>query len=597
MLPVYWTARIPPSARVGPDSRRSFGMDRRTFITGAGSALVLGVGCEPRHRAASPEPALGNAPSTVSPAGVSPAGVSPATVSDRSRALAAMHRAARFMIEKAAYEGGYVWSYLPDFSRSWGELEARRSMLWVQPPGTPSVGQLLLDAWHATRDELYLGGATAAATALIAAQRPSGGWNYVHDFAGERSLEEWYASIGQSAWRMEEFHQHPDSGTFDDACTASATRFLMRVQLDRPAPRVSAALEKALAFLRQSQYPNGGWPQRYPLRQDYTRLVTFNDGIFSQNLQTLVMAHAALGAPDMLGSLRAAMDCVLLMQQPRPQPGWGLQHGLDGKPAAARSFEPAALVTHTTAANIDLLMTFHRLTGDAKFTRRVPEALDWLDAIRLAPERAREYGGTHPTFIELGRDRPIYVHRRGSNVVNGSYYVDHTFAPRLAHYSPVRSLDVEGLRQRLAELRSRPSARPLLPEQPGSVPLPEYFSPREPSLELLCTGEPVPQPPVDREEVMRIVADLDDEGRWLEPLELISNPYRGPGSKEPWPDATYASTNVGDRSDTSPYAPRAAPAGYPPEQPLIGISVRTFIRNMSTLIAFVSSTTPRAARR
>jgi PelA/Pel-15E family pectate lyase len=580
---VYSTGRRFPIARGDEDALRLMGMDRRTFMTGAGSALMLGVGCEQRHRAASSEPVRHAS--------------APALPSDHSRALDAMHRAARFMIEKASHEGGYVWSYLPDFSRSWGELEARRSMLWVQPPGTPSVGQLLLDAWHATRDELYLVGATAAANALVAAQLPSGGWNYVYDFAGERSLDEWYATIGRNAWRMEEFHQHPDNGTFDDACTASVTRFLMRLQLDRPAPGVSAAVEKALAFLQQSQYPNGGWPQRYPLRHDYTRLVTFNDGVFSQNLETLVMAHAALGAPDLLRSLHAAMDCVLSMQQPMPQPGWGMQHALDGKPAAARSFEPAALVTHASAANVDLLITFQRLTGDSKFTRRVPEALDWLDAVRLPPEQAREYGGTHPTFIELGRDRPIYVHRRGSNVANGRYYVDHTFAPRLAHYSPVRSLDVEGLRRRLAELRSEPGQRALLPERPGSVRLPEFFSPREPNLEALCTGQPALQPTVDRERAMQIVAELDHEGRWLEPLELTSNPYRGPGGNGPSQDATYASTNVGDRSDTSPYAPRAAPAGYAPEPPLIGISVRTFIRNMSTLIAFVSSAVPTAARR
>ena len=38
--------------------------------------------------------------------------------------LEAMKRATRFMVEEAAVNGGYVWSYLPDFSRRWGELEA-----------------------------------------------------------------------------------------------------------------------------------------------------------------------------------------------------------------------------------------------------------------------------------------------------------------------------------------------------------------------------------------------------------------------------------------------------------------------------------------
>ncbi len=37
-------------------------------------------------------------------------------------------------------------------------MEAKRTMLWVQPPGTPSMGHLYLDAYHATGDELYLQG-------------------------------------------------------------------------------------------------------------------------------------------------------------------------------------------------------------------------------------------------------------------------------------------------------------------------------------------------------------------------------------------------------------------------------------------------------
>ncbi|MCW9687219.1 hypothetical protein, partial [Proteus mirabilis] len=55
---------------------------------------------------------------------------------DRAAVLDAMKRAARFMSEEAAVNGGYVWQYLPDFSRRWGELEANPTMIWVQPPGT-----------------------------------------------------------------------------------------------------------------------------------------------------------------------------------------------------------------------------------------------------------------------------------------------------------------------------------------------------------------------------------------------------------------------------------------------------------------------------
>ena len=118
---------------------------------------------------------------------------------DRAAVLAAMKRATRFMTEEAAVEGGYVWNVLPDFSRRWGELEASPTMIWVQPPGTATVGHAFLDAYHATGDEQFYEAAKSAADALVRGQHPAGGWNYVIDTAGEESLKRWYATYGKNA--------------------------------------------------------------------------------------------------------------------------------------------------------------------------------------------------------------------------------------------------------------------------------------------------------------------------------------------------------------------------------------------------------------
>src|SRR5687768_11234855 len=101
-------------------------MDRRVFLTSMLSP-VLGLGCSAHGQVATPSPPPAERASD------------PESI---ARALEAMKRATRFMTETVAYEGAYLWAYLPDFSRCWGELEARRSMLWVQPPGTPSVGHV-----------------------------------------------------------------------------------------------------------------------------------------------------------------------------------------------------------------------------------------------------------------------------------------------------------------------------------------------------------------------------------------------------------------------------------------------------------------------
>src|SRR5690606_36796795 len=122
------------------------------------------------------------------------------SVAPRTDVEATMKCATRFMAETASCRGGYVWNYLPDVSRLWGEMEARETMIWLQPPGTSSMGHVFLDVYHATGDEYYNRAAEQGAGALIWGQHPSGGWSYVADFAGDRSLKDWYATDGRNAW-------------------------------------------------------------------------------------------------------------------------------------------------------------------------------------------------------------------------------------------------------------------------------------------------------------------------------------------------------------------------------------------------------------
>ena len=56
-------------------------------------------------------------------------------------------------------------------------------MIWLQPPGTATMGHIFLDAFHATGDEYYYQAAERTTAAVIWAQLPSGGWNYVADTA------------------------------------------------------------------------------------------------------------------------------------------------------------------------------------------------------------------------------------------------------------------------------------------------------------------------------------------------------------------------------------------------------------------------------
>ena len=96
----------------------------------------------------------------------------------REQAAAALRKAVTFFRERVSAEGGYLWRYSSDLTRREGEGKADEKTAWVQPPGTPSVGEALLDVYLLTSDPFYLEAARETAEALIRGQLESGGWDY-----------------------------------------------------------------------------------------------------------------------------------------------------------------------------------------------------------------------------------------------------------------------------------------------------------------------------------------------------------------------------------------------------------------------------------
>jgi PelA/Pel-15E family pectate lyase len=446
-------------------------------------------------------------------------------------------------------------------------MEATPTMIWIQPPGTPVMGHLFLDAYHATGDDYYYRAAEQVASALSAAQHPSGGWNYIADFAGEASLKKWYDTIGKNAWRLEEFQHYYGNATFDDAGTAESAKFFLRLYVEKKDPQYRAPLDKAIKFVVDSQYPIGLWPQRFPRAEavslhglpDYTSYATFNDDVAGENMDFLLQCYQALGDTKLLDPIVRGMNSFIVTQLGPPQAGWGLQHTLDLLPAGARTYEPKALVTHTSATNIELLIRFYNLTGETKYLARIPEAIEWLEKLTLPPGVAPA-GRTHPTFVELGTNEPLYVHREGSNVFNGRYYVDKNAKGTIVHYSSFRRIDVPGLRKMYETAKNTPPAEVVrtspLKLGSGKVPLAKYRT---------VAG--------NDGDSSGVIAGLNKDGYWLAPLGYNSYPYKTDGSKAPQP-GDFSQTYVGDQTDTSPY----------PDPKLMGISVEAYIRNMGVLI-------------
>lgn len=490
----------------------------------------------------------------------------------------AMLKASRFMVEDVSTNGGYLWYYMPDFSRQWGEMEAYKTMIWLQHPGTISMGHTFLNAYQATGDDYYYQAAQKAAAAMIWGQSHEGGWNYMIDFAGDRSLKHWYNTIGRNGWRLEEFQYYYGNSTFDDDVTSDAARFLLRIYLEKMDPAYKPALDKAINFILKSQYPLGGWPQRYPLRYDfskqgqpdYTSFYTFNDDVTWENVHFLIQCYLTLGEERFLDPINRGMDFYLFSQD--GSGAWAQQLTLDLEAAGARSYEPAAFLPGATRENAFLLLKFYQYTGDKRFLVRVPAAIRWLEKTALPPDQV-EGSRTHPTFVDPATNKPVYVHRKGSNVKYGRYYVDENDTNLLAHYYGKTRVPLDELKEEYNRLADLPKEE-VTKDSPLKIG--QFTGRGTPQTSYdLNRGHFVRVP--DETQVRELIQSLDNRGRWLVKHAMITNPYLGDGVKTELTDQ-YASTMVGDETDTSPYRD---------ESDQLYISTGEYIRNMNLLINYI----------
>ncbi|MBQ9477506.1 MAG: pectate lyase [Bacteroidales bacterium] len=514
--------------------------------------------------------------------------------------LKTMKTATEYMMDVVSYRGGFVWTYLPDFSRQWGEMEAKRTMAWVQS-GTPQMGNLLLDAYHATGDEYYYEAATRVANALIWGQQDNGGWNYCFDFAGEASLKDWYATVGRNGWRLEEFQHYYGNATFDDSSTTDAAKFILRIYAEKFDPKFRPALDKAINFVLESQYPVGGWPQRYPLkfdhpfrgRPDYSSFITLNDDVIPQCTDFLLQCLQVLGTQNLKEPILRAMRLVIMLQQGEPYAGWADQYTVDDlKPAHARSYEPRAISNNTTQSMCRQLMQYYRLTGDTRFLAGIPAALKYLETQKLPKSEVDKLGRPYSDnmdsflaarFINPDNGEPQYVHRMGSNVQNGHYYYDQTITPTIGHYSSYSNVNLKALRDQYEQIKNTPVEEltkdsPLLSNEPH--PLAEYYVVRmgaqaAPRGGAAFGGRPMP---TLEDQAKDIIAALTKEGCWLSPLRTTSNPYQPYEDSTPSTETKYVSTNVGDQYDTSPYSNT--------DPSIQCISTSDYINKMGTLIRY-----------
>jgi PelA/Pel-15E family pectate lyase len=229
-------------------------------------------------------------------------------------------------------------------------------------------------AWYGTAEARHI------ADVIVSFQTPAGGWSKNLDMSGA------LRALGQS-YTTDNLSKHPSAndfdtpkdphwnyvGTLDNDATNTELHFLALVSGATPGADGEAyrkSILRGIRYLLAAQFPNGGWPQVWPLEGGYHDAITFNDNAVTESAETLTAVAEGTGnyafVPNEL-RLEAqkaadhALQCILATQVvvKGKRTVWAQQHdALTLVPVAGRNYEPAALSSGESA---DLLVYLMRL--------------------------------------------------------------------------------------------------------------------------------------------------------------------------------------------------------------------------------------------
>jgi PelA/Pel-15E family pectate lyase len=291
-------------------------------------------------------------------------------------------------------------------------------------------------AWYATSEARHI------ADVIISFQTPAGGWgkNAPRDGAVRQKGQAYVAQTSAAHGGANDFDNADMSwhyvGTFDNDATITELRFLARVQAAVPGPEGDAyrkSLMRGIGYIRAAQFPNGGWPQVFPLEGGYHDAITYNDDALDNIVSFLRDVAKGQGDYAFLPedvrqwAVRAeakALD-VVLKSQVRIDGRltvWGQQHdALTLEPVSARNFEPPALSAAESATLLVWLMKIEDPSPEVKASIRA--GVQWLKDNALHDVAlVRDASGRHivpqpgaprlwARYYDLKTGRPIFGDR------------------------------------------------------------------------------------------------------------------------------------------------------------------------------------------
>lgn len=277
--------------------------------------------------------------------------------------------------------------------------------------------------------------ARAIADSVVQYQSPQGGWPKSTNLAVAPRSPEDIPPTGRGR-----------ANSFDNDATTLPMEFLARMVQATGEARYRESFLRGLDYIFAAQYPNGGWPQFFPLRGEYYDRITYNDGAMIRVL--IIVREVAAGQspytfPDAgrraqaAAALQRGIDCILKTQieQDGKLTAWCAQHDEHTlAPAWARAYEPPSLSGGETAEIVRFLMSVEKPSRE--IVAAIEGAVAWLRAVQIKGVRLdRTPGPDNRTerrlvddpaapplwarFYELGTHRPLYLDR--DSVFNYDY--------------------------------------------------------------------------------------------------------------------------------------------------------------------------------
>jgi PelA/Pel-15E family pectate lyase len=320
------------------------------------------------------------------------------------------------------------------------ELKAHGLTNTTLPPGAHSASGVPLKNAGAY---YFSAAARQLADNLVTFQTPAGGWSKNTDFAkGPRAAGELFGVENISEHATPGDFDRPENlqwnyvGTFDNDSTTTELRFLAKViSANKPGKENwKTSFSHGLDYVFNAQFPNGGWPQVWPLQGGYHDEITINDDAVLNVIEflravSLGQDEFSFVSPELRAKADASwkhgLDCILAAQikVDGKLTAWCQQHdAISLQPASARNYEMPSLTSAESATIVLFLMQLPN--PDSKQITAVHAACAWFEKTKIEGKEFKSDGkdgrtlhdapGGKPLwsrYYEIGTDKPIFGDR------------------------------------------------------------------------------------------------------------------------------------------------------------------------------------------